>query len=125
MKSESSLRDDQTVPSAAIRSFAREEADAKTVRETFQLAMHDDPVARYIAKDASYRSFWDNMIDSYLRPADSRLNFVMEGCNAAVLARIYPEEQVILLAKCLVWTAFNTVVFLIPSWCQLAMHVLI
>jgi predicted RNA binding protein with dsRBD fold (UPF0201 family) len=80
--------------STTIKSFQRHDDVAVAARETFQLGMHDDPVARYIVKDAAYRRWWNLMIDFNLTPTKSDLNFVTENTNAAVLARIYPDEKV-------------------------------
>jgi hypothetical protein len=59
-----------------------------------QVAMHDDAIARYLARSSTYRQFWDVLIDHYLTPTRSDLNFVIEGTKAAMLARIYPDEKV-------------------------------
>lgn len=56
--------------------------------------MQDDPIGRYLAKESSYRRFWDVMIDHYMAPACSELNLVTEGVEASCLARIYPDEKV-------------------------------
>ncbi|CAL8465934.1 g5470 [Coccomyxa elongata] len=83
-----------------IRSFRGETSEvADLARETFQEAMHDDPVARYLVKKASYRRFWDVMISHYLTPTHSELNFITESCKAGMLARIYPAEQASLLSE--------------------------
>ncbi|KAK9902232.1 hypothetical protein WJX75_008709 [Coccomyxa subellipsoidea] len=58
-----------------------------------QVAMHDDAIARYLARSSTYRQFWDVLIDHYLTPTRSDLNFVIEGTKAAMLARIYPDEK--------------------------------
>lgn len=65
-----------------------------TTGHVLQEAMHDDPVVRYLVKKTSYRRFWDVMISHYLTPTHSELNFITEGCKAGMLARIYPDEQV-------------------------------
>ncbi len=52
--------------------------------------MQDDPFFGYLVKKASIRRFYDVMISHYLTPT----NFVTEGCKAALVARIYPDEQV-------------------------------
>ena len=56
--------------------------------------MQDDPLIAYLVKKTSIRRFYDVMISHYLTPTHSDLNFVTEGCKAALMARIYPDEQV-------------------------------
>jgi len=71
------------------------ERDENSTSHVLQAAMHDDPIGRYLAKDSSYRRFWDVLIDHYMTPARSELNLVTEGIEASCLARIYPDEKVL------------------------------